>query len=47
MLENPICLKLAHEHMKKIKKNPYDINEFIVTLQNIIKKIKLYNELLL
>ena len=46
MLENPICLKLAHEHMKKIKKSPYDINEFIVTLQNIITKINLYNELL-
>jgi hypothetical protein len=37
LLEDPVCIKLAHDHMKKIKKGPYDIPQFIAGLEEIIR----------
>lgn len=36
LLEDPVCIRLAHDHMKKIRKGPYDIPEFITGLEKII-----------
>ena len=36
LLENPVCLKNAHEHMKSLDKTPYQISEFIQSLKNLL-----------
>lgn len=35
MLENPVCIKMAHEYMKKIPNSIFDINNFIQSLTTI------------
>ena len=39
MLENPVCIKMAHEHLKRIKKGLYDIYWFIESLNGIMKTL--------
>ena len=36
LLENPVCLKNAHEHMKSLDKTPYQIDEFNQSLKNLL-----------
>ena len=39
MLEDPVCIKLAHEYMRKIPNSIFDINNFIQTLTTISSSI--------
>ena len=39
LLENPICIKNAHEYMRKIPNSIFDINNFIYSLQILTKNL--------
>jgi hypothetical protein len=39
MLEDPVCVKLAHEYMRKIPNSIFDIHNFIQTLTTIASSI--------
>jgi hypothetical protein len=38
LLENPICLKNAHEHMKRIDNSVYSIDSFVASIKSLVNR---------
>jgi hypothetical protein len=39
LLENPVCLKNAHEHMKKIDNSVYSIDSFVASIKSLVNRV--------